>query len=87
MELTVLMGRLLSSFLSASIMTNSVLDLAPSPIIIPTNPPPYIPPDKDLVLVYPPVLVIAALVREVVIASRTQQGENILLTPREYLTS
>ena len=68
-------------------MTNSVLGLATCLLPVPTDPPPYIPPDKEMILVYPPVLVIAALVREVVIASRTQQGENILLTPREYLAS
>ena len=79
--------KLLSSLYYVIIMTNSVLDLATSHLPTPTDPPLYIPPNKDLVLVYPPVLVIAAWVREVVIASRTHQGENILLTPWEYLTS
>ena len=70
-----------------SIITNSVLDLALCLLSVPTDPPPHIPPDKEMVLVYPPVLIIAAWVREVVIVSRPQQGENILLTPWEYLTS
>ena len=63
----------------SNVITNCIFYRASYPLVA-TNPPPYIPPNKHVIPVYLPVLVIAVCVWVGVIASRIHQQEYFIFT-------